>query len=111
MVKFPDTRIRLGAGVAALLALAIMPAPLLPPHRIAELMQAVLHVDWKIAYLFAAILLQSLFYASIGVLAAFAAGRANSPHKRVLQLVLLPLSLFSWPCAFGLSRRGTCRYG
>jgi len=91
MVKFPDTRIRLGAGVAALLALAIMPAPLLPPHRIAELMQAVLHVDWKIAYLFAAILLQSLFYASIGVLAAFAAGRANSPHKRVLQLVLLPL--------------------
>jgi hypothetical protein len=87
---FPDTRLRVVAGGTALLALALMPAPLLPPHRIAELMQSFLQVDWKIAYLFTAILFQSLFYASIGVLAALAVNRTGSPHGRVLQLVLFP---------------------
>ena len=73
-----------------LLALLVMPVPLLPPHALAELAQSTLGTSWKAAYLVAAMGLQSVFYASIGVLATFALRRALTLRGRLLQVALVP---------------------
>ena len=81
-----------GAGVV-LLALLVMPAPLLPPHRLAEVVQSALGIGWKAAYLLAAIGLQIGFYASLGVVAALAVNREPTLRGRVRQIVALPLAV------------------
>src|SRR5262245_48601689 len=79
------------AGVVVLLALLIVPAPLLPPHRLAEAVQSTLGVGWKAAYLLAAVGLHVGFYGSVGVLAALAVKRAPTLRGRLLQVVIVPL--------------------
>ena len=60
-----NAKAKLAAGVI-LLALLIVPAPLLPPHRLAEVVQSMLGVGWKAAYLVAAVGLQIGFYRGVG---------------------------------------------
>ncbi len=76
-----------------ILALLAVPAPLLPPHALAEAVQSLLGVSWKAAYLIAALGLQSVFYGSLGVLATFALSRAEGRRERVLQLAFMPWAL------------------
>jgi hypothetical protein len=85
------TKVQVAAAGVVLAALVIVPAPLLPPHRLAEAAQALLGVGWKAAYLLAAVGLQFCFYSSLGVLAAFAGTRALTLRGRLLQMAVLPL--------------------
>ena len=78
------------AGVV-FLALLVVPAPLLPPHRLAEAVQSMLGIGWKAAYLAATVGLQVGFYCSIGVLAAFAVDRAPTVRGRLMQMGLVPV--------------------
>jgi hypothetical protein len=77
------------AGVV-LLALVFVPAPLLPPHRLAQALQSWAGVEWKAAYLAAGVGLHAAFYGSLGVLAAFAVSRAPTLWGRVLQILIVP---------------------
>ena len=78
------------AGVV-LLALLIVPAPLLPPHRFAEFVQSVTGVGWKAAYFLAALGLQIGFYGAVGMLATFFVERGATARKRLLQIAILPV--------------------
>ena len=78
------------AAGLVLLALAAVPAPLLPPHRLAEAVQSMLGVNWKSAYLLAALGLHVLFYGSLGVLATLALNRRYSLRGQLLQAALVP---------------------
>jgi hypothetical protein len=79
------------AALVVLLALMLVPAPLLPPLALAGKMQSILGIGWKGAYLITAIGLQVVLYASLGVLAAFAAGPAKTRRGRWMQLLAVPL--------------------
>ena len=81
---------RVLAAALVLLALLAVPAPLLPPHALAEAVQSLLGTSWKSAYLLAALGLQSVFYGSLGVLATFALRPTRTRRERVLQVVLMP---------------------
>src|SRR4051812_863684 len=81
---------RLTAAGVLLLALAAVPAPLLPPHRVALAVQSALGVNWKTAYLLAALGLHGVFYASIGLLATFAVKRGDGWRARLARIVGLP---------------------
>ncbi len=48
---FSAEQARLAAAVAVLAALLLLPAPLLPPHWVAERVRSLLGVGWKAAYL------------------------------------------------------------
>jgi hypothetical protein len=74
-----------------LLALVIVPAPLLPPLGLAAKVQSILGVNWKTAYLVAAIGLHGSLYGSLGVVAAFAVGPGEKRWHRLLQLVVVPV--------------------
>lgn len=78
------------AAAAVLAALLAVPAPLLPPHRLAEAVQSLLGVNWKTAYLAAAVGVQTAFYASVGVLSALTVKRAPTARGRALQITALP---------------------
>jgi hypothetical protein len=82
---------RIAAATLILLALFLIPAPLLPPHRLAEAVQSTLGVQWKAAYLFAALGLQVAIYGMLGLLAAFAIARAETIRQRLLHSVLVPV--------------------
>jgi hypothetical protein len=82
---------RVASAAAVILALIVAPAPLLPPHGLAEAVQRALGVQWKWAYLLTAIGLQAGFYGSLGLLASFAVRRPHTPRKRVIRVLLLPL--------------------
>lgn len=82
--------VRVVAAALVLLALLFAPAPLLPPHRLAEAVQSFLGVSGKAAYLVAALGLLSVFYGSLGVLATLALRRAPTARGRCLQVVLMP---------------------
>ena len=88
--KCSNAKTKLAAGVV-LSALLIVPAPLLPPHRLAEVVQSVLGVGWKAAYLVAALGLQIGFYSSLGVLAALAVHPALTLRGQLLQIGVVPL--------------------
>src|SRR5688572_5215956 len=79
------------AAAIVLLALLLVPAPLLPSLGLAERVQSVLGVGWKAAYLATAIGLQISLYGSLGVIAAFAVGPGKRRRQRCLQLLTLPL--------------------
>ena len=79
------------AAVLVLLTLLVVPSPILPPHFLAESMQSMLGVNWKTAYLVAAVGLQTVFYCSIGMLSAFIVKRAPTLSGRLLQIVVVPI--------------------
>jgi hypothetical protein len=79
------------AGAIVLLPLLFVPAPLLPPHHLAEVMQSMLGVSWKTAYLLAAVGLQAVFYCSIGILSAFVVRRATTQGRRLIQIIVVPV--------------------
>jgi hypothetical protein len=81
------------AAAAVLLALVLLPAPLLPPTGVAGAIQSLLGVGAKAAYLAAAVGLHVAIYGSLGVLAAFAVGPGQTRRQRVLRLLVLPLIL------------------
>jgi len=82
-----------GVVGAILLALLLVPAPLLPPHRLAEGLQSATGLEWPEAYLLTALGLQAVFYAALGLLASFAVNRAAGVPMRILQAVLVPLAV------------------
>lgn len=81
---------RLGIGAGVLLALAALPAPLLPPSGLAAAVQSSFGVGDRPAYLVAAILLHVAVYGSLGVAAALAAGPGSDRRGFFLRLALLP---------------------
>jgi hypothetical protein len=83
--------VRIAAATLILLALFLIPAPLLPPHRLAEAMQSGLGVQWKAAYLIAALGLQVVIYGALGLLAAFTVARAETIRLRLLHAFLVPV--------------------
>jgi hypothetical protein len=78
---------------ATLLALLLVPAPLLPPHRLAEGLQSALGLEWAEAYLLTALGLHAVFYAALGLLASFSVNRTPGVPMRILQAVLVPLAV------------------
>lgn len=85
------TKIKFAVGILIVLALVLLPAPLLPPHQLVEAIQHALGVAWEMAYLGAAIGLQVAFYFTLGVLAATTVKRAPTIHGRLLQIGVLPI--------------------
>jgi hypothetical protein len=79
------------ATAVALLALVIVPAPLLPPLGVTGQVQSLLGVSWTTAYLAAAIGLHLALYGALGVVAAFAGGPGKKPRQRWLHLVIVPV--------------------
>jgi hypothetical protein len=88
MVSSPKAK---AAAAVVLLALVIVPAPLLPPQWLAGKLQSVFGVSWKTAYLAATIGLLVVLYGSLGAGAAFAVGSGKSTRQHLLQLVIVPL--------------------
>ena len=87
----PSARAKLVAAGTVLLALMLVPAPLLPPHRLAEAMEALLGVSWQVAYFATALGLRICFYVSLGVVAAFTVKRAARLRGLWLQIVVVPM--------------------
>ncbi|MCL4787685.1 MAG: hypothetical protein KJ070_12970 [Verrucomicrobia bacterium] len=79
------------AAAAVLLALLILPAPLLPPLGLAGQLQSALGIGWKPAYLIATIGLHVVLYGSLGVVAAFAVGPGPSTRQQRLRMMILPV--------------------
>src|SRR5688572_2603403 len=71
--------------------LIIVPAPILPPHQLAEFLQSTFHVSWKSSYFLAAVGLQGVFWCSLGILAAFVVHRKDSAKGRLLQVIIVPI--------------------
>jgi hypothetical protein len=88
---FSKARLKAATAAIVLLALLVVPAPMLPPHRLAEAVQSIFRVNWKVAYLVAAVGLHIGFYGSLGVVATLAASRAPTRRGRLLQIILVPL--------------------
>src|SRR3954453_14979113 len=76
-----------------LIALLLVPAPLLPPHRLAEFVRQTLGISWKAAYLASAVGLSGLFYFALGVTTVLAVGKAKTRQNRILEILLLPLAV------------------
>jgi hypothetical protein len=80
--------------VVALLVVGLLlfvPAPILPPHKLAEFLQSTFLVSWKSSYFVAAIGLQVVFWGSLGILAAFVVSRKDSVKGRLLQMITVPI--------------------
>jgi hypothetical protein len=88
-----NLKVKVTAGCLVLLALLIVPAPLLPPHRFAETMQSLTGVGWQTAYLVVAVGLQTVFYGALGLLAALLVNRAPTLRGRVFQMVIVPVAV------------------
>lgn len=75
------------------LALALLPAPLLPPHGIAEWIMAAAGSHWMFSYLLAVVGIRAVFYGALGVLAALGLGAAKTSRGRIVQILLVPLAV------------------
>jgi len=82
--------VRYTTGAFFLLSLIFLPAPLLPPHRLAEGVQSLLGLQWKAAYLLAAVGMQILIFGGTGLLAGLTCVPSTSTRGRVLQVLLVP---------------------
>ena len=102
----PGAAVKLAAAGTVFLALLLVPAPLLPPHRLAEVVQSLLGVGWQAAYLAAAIGLHLVFYAAIGMLAAFAVNAAPTRRGRLLQMGVVPLVVIGVALAVRVAKLG-----
>jgi hypothetical protein len=86
-----SSRLNIPAAAAILLALLILPAPLLPPDWLADNLAAHAEVSLHAAYLIAALGLQAAFYGALGVLAAFVIRRSRSRTGRAWQMAVAPV--------------------
>jgi hypothetical protein len=77
------------------LALALFPAPLLPPHGIAEWIMAAAGSNWRPSYILAVVGIRTVFYGVLGVLAALGLGAAKTIRGRILQILLVPLAIIT----------------
>ncbi len=75
----------------ALVALILLPIPLLPPESMVEFAQSRLGCGAAAAYLLCAITVQVMIYCALGLSAAFAVNRAQTARGRLLQGMVLPL--------------------
>jgi hypothetical protein len=78
------------AAAAVLLALALVPAPLLPPAALVAAVQTGLGSGRAAAYLVAVLALQVLFYGAVGAGAALAIGRGDTRRRRWTLLAAVP---------------------
>jgi hypothetical protein len=78
------------AAAVAVLALVIVPAPLLPPLGVTETVHALLGGSWPTAYLAAAVGLHLALYGALGVVAAFAVGPGTTRSQQWRRLVFVP---------------------
>jgi hypothetical protein len=83
--------LRIVVASLVLALLLIVPAPILPPHKLAEFIQSTFNVSWKSSYFVAAVGLQGVFWCSIGILGAFVVSRKDSVKGRLLQMVIIPI--------------------
>ena len=86
-----NARYKIVAAIVVLLTLLLVPSPLLPPHRFAEAIQSLPGISWKTAYLVAAVVLQVVFFSSIGMLSVFVVKRAANLPGRLFQIIAVPL--------------------
>ncbi len=84
---------RLAAVIVVVLVLSLVPAPLLPPHHFAEILQSQFGLGWKASYFLAVVGLQFAFYCSIGILSAFVVKRGVTLRERLLQMMIVPLTV------------------
>jgi hypothetical protein len=77
------------------LALALLPAPLLPPHGIAEWIMAAGGSHWRISYLLAVVSIRAVFYGVLGVVAALGLGAAKTTRGRIVEILLVPLAVIT----------------
>jgi hypothetical protein len=92
-VILANSKLKITAGIVILVALLTAPAPLLPPHRLAEGVQLLAGIGWKAAYLLAAVGLQIAFYGAIGALAGLTMEPARTRGGRLLQMVIVPMAV------------------
>jgi hypothetical protein len=83
--------VRCTAATVVVLALLVVPAPLLPPHRLADALQSSLGISWSAAYLLAGIGLRAIFYILIGGLATFGLNRPLSDRGRLFRIGMIPV--------------------
>jgi hypothetical protein len=76
-----------------LLALLIVPVPLLPPDFLTKAMQSIFDMSWSLAYLASALILQSIFYGLLGALASSALTPASTFRGRLLQIAIAPFAI------------------
>lgn len=88
-----DRRRRIVAAAGVVLALSIVPAPLLPPHRLAETVQTLLEVKWPAAYLLASLGLQGIFYCAVGALASVSLAQTIPARPRAVHILVAPFLL------------------
>jgi hypothetical protein len=87
---FASTKSRVAVGVV-LLALVLVPAPLLPPLGLVQAVHTTMGLSWKVAYFLCVIGLQTTLFGSLGVISAFAVGPGEKPLSRWSRLVVLPV--------------------
>jgi len=88
---FPKTVTRLSILAVCLLALIMLPIPLLPPDSFVEFAQSSLGLGASAAYLLCAIAVQAMIYMGLGLSAAFAVKRAQSFRGRIIEIIALPV--------------------
>lgn len=86
-----NTRFKVAAAVIISMALIFSPTPLLPPHFLAEKIQSFTGLEWKMAYLVAAVGLQVAFFFCIGMLSAITVKPASGWRRRLVQIILVPV--------------------
>ena len=79
------------AAVVVLLALMVVPAPLLPPFALVGALQSTLGAGRAPAYLVAAIGLHAVFYGALGALAALAVDPGRTRRGRLVRLLVVPV--------------------
>lgn len=77
----------------ALMALLLIPAPLLPPMGLADSVQSALGIGYKAAYLACAIALQITLYGCLGLAVAFSIGPGSMSRSRLARLLAVPVAL------------------
>lgn len=77
------------------LALALFPAPLLPPHGIAEWIMAAAGSHWRVSYILAVVGIRAVFYGALGVVAALGFGAAKRTYGRIVQILLVPFAIIT----------------
>jgi hypothetical protein len=92
-VILANSKLKIAAGIVILMALLTAPAPLLPPHRLAESVQLLAGIGWKAAYLLAAVGLQVVFYGAMGALAGLTIEPARTRRGQLLQIVIVPMAV------------------
>ena len=86
-----NNRFKLLCVSTGLLALIVVPAPILPPHRFAEAVESSIGLSWSAAYLVSLVGLQAVFYSALGILAALLVRRAHTLRGLMLQIFTVPI--------------------